>query len=114
MSKRQRVVKLVEDIIGLKAQIEEKEQELDTLLGPDKPGKPGKPTKPAASASTAPTSDRILHMMESDRSKPVTAPDAVERLGITDSAFGYNIKQLITSGKVKRVKRGHYQIRGHK
>lgn len=121
MSKRQQVVKQVEKIIGLKAQVEDAERELDALLDAKKPGrKPGakaaKPKKvPALDAGVdVSTADRILHMMESDRSRSFTALDAVERLEITSHAFSYNVNNLIKAKKVKKVKRGHYQVRGGK
>lgn len=124
MSKRLQVVKLVEELIGLKAAVEVKEKEIDAVLGVKKPGrKPGKkarkaPKAPGASVDgddpKAPTGDRILHMMKSDRTRSFTASDAVEKLGISMSAWFYNISAMLKAKKVKQVKRGHYQARGRK
>jgi Fic family protein len=111
MSKRQRAIELVLEILGLSAQVEQKESELDKLLGVGSPSRnAGEATADAPDSFRA----RILQFMKENRGRSVTAADVSGAIGCSDHVFRYHMAVLLEEKVVKRVKRGHYQLRGKK
>jgi hypothetical protein len=109
MSKRQQAIKLVEELLELRTKVEQKELELDQLLGE-------KPKRQRTQNSEDPDSSkaRILAFMKANRGRSLTVTDVCKGAECTNFMFSYHMRTLVEEKKVKRVKRGHYQVIGRK
>ncbi|KKL76405.1 hypothetical protein LCGC14_2045200, partial [marine sediment metagenome] len=97
MSKRQQAIKLVEELLELKAKTEQKEAELDALFGTRSMVKAKAKAKAPAKAKKAKKKhphgqvlvrDTLLDYMGKREGRSITSADALEDLGCSAQSFG--------------------------
>jgi len=109
LSKTQRVVDLVKEISELESLRESKLAELQALIG-DKSGPRAKAAKTAKAGTEWP--ERIVQYLARRRGQAVGAGELCKSLKCPPHVLVYHMKALIEEKRVKRVKRGYYQLRG--
>lgn len=111
MSKTQRVLELVKEIEGLDAQRAAKMEELQALIG-DKQHRQAR--KAAAPADPTGWPEAIEGYLASHKDRTCQTGEICEAIGCPVHVFTYHVGALIEGKRVKRVKRGHYQLRGRR
>lgn len=110
MSKTQRVVDLVKEISELEALRDSKLADLQALIG-DKSGSKAK-AKAKAGAQDDTWPKLIVRHLSSNRGRAVGSAELCKAIGCPPHVLTYHMKPLVQQKRVKRVKRGYYQLRG--
>lgn len=111
MSKTQQVIELVGEINELEARLHAKRSKLAQLVG-EAPN--GKAKAKAESEADLGWDELILNHLNANRGEACKASDIRDAVGCSDQVLYYHMKALIEAKRVKRVKMGHYQIRGRR
>ena len=111
MSKTQQVVELVKEIESLDARRASKVLELQTLIG-DKP----KRSRASSISEDAEGSwgSAIEDYLAGHTGEACRMSDICEAIGCAPHVFRYHVAVLLELKRVKRVKRGYYQLRGRR
>ena len=112
MSKTQRVVELVNEIAGLEAMRDVKLSELQAIIGDGPKKKAGKKSNGSVPDSELSWPDAIVKYLSANRDKACKADEICESVGCPVHVLVYHMRALIDEKRVKRVKRGYYQLRG--
>lgn len=111
MSKTQQVVDLVKELSEIEALRDSKLAELQALIG-DKSGSGRRAAAKNRTQGGAEWPKRIVGFLSSHRGKAVGAKELCKGLKCPPHVLVYHMKPLIEQKRVKRVKRGFYQLRG--
>lgn len=111
MSKTQRVIDLVKEISELEARVESKLSELKALVG-DGAKKPGKTPVKSSAEADGDWPSAIVRYLSSNRGRACKADEICKAIECPVHILVYHMRPLIDEKKVKRVKRGYYQLRG--
>lgn len=111
MSKTQRVVDLVKELSEIDSLRESKLAELKALIG-DKSGLGRRTAAKSVTQGGTEWPKRIIGFLSAHRGKAVGAKELCKGLKCPPHVLVYHMKPLIKQKRVKRVKRGFYQLRG--
>jgi len=97
------------EINKLEDSLQEKRARLATLIGEAPNGK-----AKAAPDEELGWDELILNHLDANRGVACKASDIRDAVGCSDQVLHYHMKALIEAKRVKRVRMGHYQIRGRR
>ena len=110
LSKTQQVIDLVKELIEIESLRDSKLAELQALIGGS--SGPGPRRRSAAKNGDTEWEKRMISFLSAHRGEAVKAAEICKDLGCPPHILVYYMKLLIEQKRVKRVKRGFYQLRG--